>query len=79
MPAILGNDLPKDDTFTGPSSADHRAVDQAWVARHGFMPINHVVAVSEEACRYQSRERCAPPTNCWAGAAAESQASGWIA
>jgi len=46
--AILGNDLPKDDTFT-PVIRDHRAVDQAWVARHGFMPINHVVAVSEEA------------------------------
>jgi 4,5-dihydroxyphthalate decarboxylase len=46
--AILGNDLPKDDAFA-PVIRDHRAVDQSWVARHGFMPINHVVAVSEEA------------------------------
>jgi 4,5-dihydroxyphthalate decarboxylase len=46
--AILGNDLPRDDAFA-PVIRDHRAVDQAWVARHGFMPINHVVAVSEEA------------------------------
>jgi len=30
--AILGNDLPKDDTFA-PVIRDHRAVDQAWVAR----------------------------------------------
>jgi 4,5-dihydroxyphthalate decarboxylase len=46
--AILGNDLPKDDAFA-PVIRDHRAIDRAWVARHGFMPINHVVAVSEEA------------------------------
>lgn len=43
--AILGNDLPKGDEFK-PVIVDHRAVDVAWRDRHGFMPINHVVAVS---------------------------------
>jgi 4,5-dihydroxyphthalate decarboxylase len=28
---------------------DHRAKDEAWVAAHGFMPINHMVAVRQEA------------------------------
>jgi 4,5-dihydroxyphthalate decarboxylase len=46
--AILGNDLPKGDEFV-PVIPDHRAVDQAWVARHGFMPINHVVVASRAA------------------------------
>jgi 4,5-dihydroxyphthalate decarboxylase len=45
--AILGNDLPKGDEFT-PVIRDHLAVDKAWVARHGFMPINHMVVVSRQ-------------------------------
>ena len=46
--AILGNDLPKGAEFA-PVIRDHRARDEAWVARHGFMPINHIVAVSRGA------------------------------
>lgn len=46
--AILGNDLPKGDEFA-PVIRNHRAVDEAWVARHGFMPTNHLIAVSREA------------------------------
>jgi len=46
--AILGNDLPKGEEFA-PVIRHHRAVDDAWVAGHGFMPVNHVVAVSREA------------------------------
>jgi 4,5-dihydroxyphthalate decarboxylase len=46
--AILGNDLPKGDEFAK-VIPDHRAKDEAWVAAHGFMPINHMVAVSREA------------------------------
>ena len=48
--AILGNDLPKDGEFA-PVIPDHQAVDRAWYARHGFMPINHMVAVSAAAAR----------------------------
>jgi 4,5-dihydroxyphthalate decarboxylase len=46
--AILGNDLPKDDEFA-PVIPDHVAVDRAWYAKHGFMPINHLVVVSMAA------------------------------
>jgi 4,5-dihydroxyphthalate decarboxylase len=45
--AILGNDLPKGDEFAK-LIPDHRARDEAWVASHGFMPINHMVAVRRE-------------------------------
>jgi 4,5-dihydroxyphthalate decarboxylase len=48
--AILGNDLPKDGPFA-PVIPDHAAVDAAWYARHGFMPINHMVVVSQAAAR----------------------------
>lgn len=46
--AILGKDLPKSDEFA-PLIPDHRAVDEAWVAKHHFMPTNHLVVVSREA------------------------------
>jgi 4,5-dihydroxyphthalate decarboxylase len=46
--AILGNDLPKGEEFAK-VIPDHRAMDEAWVATHGFMPINHMVAVRQEA------------------------------
>jgi len=46
--AILGNDLPKGDEFA-PVIPDHQAVDRAWYAKHGFMPINHLVVVSTAA------------------------------
>ena len=52
--AILGNDLPKGDEFA-PVIRNHRAADEAWVAKHGFMPINHMVAVSREA--YENKPR----------------------
>lgn len=45
--AILGNDLPKGDEFAK-VIPDHRAKDEAWVATHGFMPINHMVAVRRD-------------------------------
>jgi len=52
--AILGNDLPKDADFA-PVIADAEARDRAWWQRHGFMPINHMVAASEDACRRDPR------------------------
>jgi 4,5-dihydroxyphthalate decarboxylase len=48
--AILGNDLPKDDEFA-PVIQDHAAVDRTWYSQHGFMPINHIVVVSQDAAR----------------------------
>jgi 4,5-dihydroxyphthalate decarboxylase len=48
--AILGNDLPEGDEFA-PVISDHAATDRAWYSRHGFMPINHMVAVSHDAAR----------------------------
>ncbi|MGL4965249.1 MAG: hypothetical protein ACRC67_28775 [Inquilinus sp.] len=48
--AILGNDLPEGDEFA-PVISDHAAVDRAWAAKHGFMPINHMVAVSQDTAR----------------------------
>ena len=48
--AILGNDLPKGGPFA-PVIPDHAAVDRAWVAKHGFMPINHMVVVSQALAR----------------------------
>ena len=51
--AILGNDLPEGDEFA-PVIADHAAVDRAWYAKHGFMPINHMVVVSAEAARREA-------------------------
>jgi 4,5-dihydroxyphthalate decarboxylase len=50
--AILGNDLPKDPEFA-PVIPNHRAVDLAWYKRHGFMPINHVVAVRRDLVEAQ--------------------------
>ena len=43
--AILGNDLPEGEEFA-PVIPDHAARDAAWVAAHGFLPINHLVAAS---------------------------------
>jgi 4,5-dihydroxyphthalate decarboxylase len=48
--AILGNDLPKDEVFA-PVIPDNAAVDRAWYAKHGFMPINHMVVVSQALAR----------------------------
>jgi 4,5-dihydroxyphthalate decarboxylase len=48
--AILGNDLPGGCEFA-PVIPDHAAVDRTWYSRHGFMPINHMVVVSQSAAR----------------------------
>jgi 4,5-dihydroxyphthalate decarboxylase len=48
--AILGNDLPKGDEFA-PVISDHATRDRAWAAKHGFMPINHMVVVSAALAR----------------------------
>ncbi len=48
--AIFGNDLPKGDEF-GPVIVDAAARDLAWSQQHGFVPINHMVVASLDACR----------------------------
>ncbi|MEV1022764.1 hypothetical protein [Streptomyces sp. NPDC050264] len=48
--AILGNDLPQGDEFV-PVVPDAAARDEQWWERHGFMPINHMVAVAASTCR----------------------------
>ena len=48
--AILGNDLPQGDEFF-PVVPDAEARDLAWWQRHRFMPINHMLVASHEACR----------------------------
>jgi 4,5-dihydroxyphthalate decarboxylase len=48
--AILGNDLPQGDVFF-PVIADAATRDMAWWQRHRFMPINHMLVASREACR----------------------------
>ena len=48
--AILGNDLPKGDEFA-PVIPDAVTRDLAWWNRHRFMPINHMVVASRDACR----------------------------
>jgi len=47
--AIFGNDLPQGDDYV-PLIADAKARDLAWAQQHGFVPINHVVAVSADIC-----------------------------
>lgn len=48
--AILGNDLPDDPDFT-PLIDNAAAADREWYARHGYVPINHVVVVTEDLAR----------------------------
>jgi 4,5-dihydroxyphthalate decarboxylase len=50
QPPILGNDLPDGDEFA-PVISDHAAADRTWYSQHGFMPINHMVVVSQGAAR----------------------------
>ena len=52
--AILGHDLPKGEEFI-PVFPDSTARDVAWWKTHGFMPINHMVAVSREAAQRAPR------------------------
>ena len=42
--AIFGNDLPKHEDIA-PVIADHAEADRRWQAEHGFVPINHVLAM----------------------------------
>jgi 4,5-dihydroxyphthalate decarboxylase len=48
--AIFGNDLPSDPRLR-PVIADAEAEERRWIARHGFVPINHMVVVRESVAR----------------------------
>ncbi|MEU4657460.1 hypothetical protein AB0G32_26555 [Streptomyces sp. NPDC023723] len=48
--AVLGNDLPEGDEFV-PVFPDAAARDRQWWRQHGFMPVNHMVAVAASTCR----------------------------
>ncbi|MGE8148931.1 hypothetical protein ACQKP7_27670, partial [Pseudomonas frederiksbergensis] len=50
--AILGNDLPTGDEFV-PVIKDAAHRDLAWWRKHRFMPINHLVVASIDACTQQ--------------------------
>lgn len=45
--AILGNDLPDDPDFV-PVIADPEAAARAWFARHGVVPVNHMLMVRQD-------------------------------
>lgn len=45
--AILGNDLPDDPDFV-PVIPDPNAAAQAWYAKHGVLPINHMMVVRRD-------------------------------
>ncbi|MBZ6084801.1 hypothetical protein KVH15_27750 [Streptomyces olivaceus] len=48
--AVLGNDLPQGDEFVS-VFPDAAALDELWWRWHGYMPINHMVAVAASTCR----------------------------
>lgn len=50
--AILGNDLPQGEEFRR-VVPDALAEDEKWWRRHGFMPVNHMVAANPTTCREQ--------------------------
>jgi 4,5-dihydroxyphthalate decarboxylase len=50
---IMGNELPADDRIRT-AIADAREVAAEWSARKGFVPLNHVVGVTEEAAAEHS-------------------------
>ncbi|MGF6772316.1 4,5-dihydroxyphthalate decarboxylase [Paraburkholderia sp. GAS199] len=50
--AILGNDLPDGPEFK-PLIDNAAAADKAWYAQHQYVPINHVVVVSQEVADSQ--------------------------
>ncbi len=50
--AIIGTDLPDDPRLVPVLPEPHQAA-QAWAARHGLIPINHMVVVRESLCREQ--------------------------
>jgi 4,5-dihydroxyphthalate decarboxylase len=43
---IMGNDLPDGPEYA-PVITEHKKVDAAWQAAHGFLPTNHVVVVKD--------------------------------
>jgi 4,5-dihydroxyphthalate decarboxylase len=45
--AILGNDLPDDPIFAPVITAPEQAA-QAWFARHGIVPVNHILVVRQD-------------------------------
>ncbi|MGW4906279.1 hypothetical protein [Streptomyces sp. NPDC004270] len=47
---IMGNELPDDDRIRT-AIAEARKVAAAWSARKGFVPVNHVIGVSEASAR----------------------------
>ena len=51
-----------------PLFADAAAEEKSWFARHGVVPINHMVVVSEALSRI-IRKRCAKCSGCWRSAA----------
>jgi 4,5-dihydroxyphthalate decarboxylase len=53
--AIIGTDLP-DDPRLQPVLPDPHAAAPAWSARHGMLPVNHMVAVNTELCRQQPEQ-----------------------
>jgi len=52
--AIMGADLPESAEFV-PVLADHEASDRAWYARHGWVPINHMVVVRADLAATQPK------------------------
>ncbi|MGQ4516540.1 hypothetical protein [Streptomyces sp. DW26H14] len=56
---IMGNDLPKGDDTIHPVIENAHDVAAEWSARKGFVPVNHVIAVSEAAAREHAGAVCA--------------------
>lgn len=55
---IMGNELPEDDRIRT-AIHDAEQVAEAWSSDKGFVPVNHVVCVSEKAARKHSAAVCA--------------------
>jgi 4,5-dihydroxyphthalate decarboxylase len=55
---IMGNELPKDDRIRT-AVPDAAQAGAAWTRDKGFVPVNHVVAVSEKAAREHADAVCA--------------------
>lgn len=54
--AIFGNDVPSDPALV-PVDPDPEAAGKAFFARHGFMPVNHMVVVRVEIARREGAVR----------------------
>ncbi|WP_203070084.1 substrate-binding domain-containing protein [Falsiroseomonas ponticola] len=53
--AILGNDLPDDPIFAPVITAPEQAA-QAWFARHGIVPVNHILVVRQDVAETRTGE-----------------------